>query len=77
MFKEHDILILTNDVPEHDLKAGDVGTMVAVLGGGAAFLIEFMTLDGHTVAVVELQPSQVRAVTDRDVDHARRISVPA
>ncbi len=77
MFEEHDVVILTNDIPEHGLKAGDVGTIVAVLGDGAAFLIEFMTLGGHTLAVVEIPPSQVRPITDRDMDHARQIDVPA
>ena len=77
MFEEHDVVILTGDVSEEGLREGDVGTIVSVLGGGAAFLVEFMTLDGHTVAVAELRAAQMRAVTNMDVDHARPIEAPA
>ena len=76
MFEEHEMVILASDIPEEELREGDVGTIVSILGGGDAFLVEFMTLDGHTVAVAELQAAQMRTVTNRDVDHARRIEAP-
>ena len=50
--KEHDCVVLTADLPDEKLKSGDVGTVVHVHKGGAAYEVEFMTLDGHTVAVV-------------------------
>ena len=32
MIKEHDIVVLTQDLPEERLTAGDVGTVVHVAG---------------------------------------------
>ena len=71
MIKEHDQVVLTVDLPEEGLKAGDVGTVVHLHRGGEAFEVELMTLDGETVAVVTVPASQVRPITSRDLTHAR------
>ena len=77
MVKEHDLIVLTTDVrdQDRDLKAGDVGTVVHVHPGDEAFVVEFTTLHGGTVAVATLLPSQMRPVTDEDIIHARRLAV--
>jgi hypothetical protein len=51
MINELKTVILTTDLPDHGLKAGDLGTMVLVHTHGG-YEVEFMTLDGETVAVV-------------------------
>ncbi len=71
MIKEHDRIVLTRDLPGDGLKAGDVGTVIHVHRGGEAFEVEFLTLDGHTIAVTTVLASQMRAVSNRDVTHAR------
>lgn len=73
MPKEHERVILTTQVPAEGLEAGDVGTVVHVYADGQAYEVEFVALDGHTKAVVTLEPSQVRPVTRRDMTHAREI----
>ncbi len=75
MFKELDCVILTTDIDEEDLKAGDAGTIVHMYPGGDAFIVEFLTLDGDTVALVDVLPSQARPVTSKDITHARRMEV--
>ncbi len=75
MIKEHDRVILEKDLPEKKLKAGDVGTVVHVYPQKEAFEAEFMTLSGETVAIVTLPASQVRAVSKKDITHARELSV--
>lgn len=77
MFKEHDRIVLTSDLPEGGLKAGDVGTIVHVFGQERAFEVEFLALDGHTVAVATVTPSQLRAVTTSDITHARATGIAA
>ncbi len=72
MIKEHDRIVLTSDLPGEGLKAGDVGTVVHVHREGEAFEVEFVALDGHTIAVATVPASHVRAVTPRDIAHARR-----
>jgi hypothetical protein len=42
--------------------------------GGAAYEIEFVTLDGWTAAVVALEADRVRPVAEREMTHARRLA---
>ena len=69
--KEHECVVLTQDVAEESLQAGDVGTVVHIHKDGAAYEVEFMTLTGRTVAVVTLGAKQVRPVASRDLSHVR------
>ena len=73
MMKELDTLVLTEDLPEHGLVRGDVGTVVLVHEGGG-YEVEFMTLDGETIAVVSLFPGQVRPVAKREIAQARAVA---
>ena len=59
MIKEHERIVLTTSVPAEGLEAGDVGTVVHVYKDDQAYEVEFVTLDGHTAAVVTLEASQV------------------
>ena len=74
MIKEHERVVLTGPVPAEGLEAGDVGTAVHVYGDGLAYEVEFTTLAGKTAAVVTLEASQVRAVADREITHARELA---
>lgn len=68
---ELDLLVLTADLPQHGLRAGDVGTVVHVYPDGRAYEAEFTALDGTTVAVTTVETTQARAATRRDIPHAR------
>jgi hypothetical protein len=71
MIQEHDCIVLTADIPNEGLQAGDVGTVVHIHQGGGAYEVEFMTLTGQTIAVATVLASQLRPVTARDVSHVR------
>jgi hypothetical protein len=73
MINELETVVLTTDLPEHELKAADLGTVVLVHRHGG-YEVEFMTLDGETVAVVSLSPDQVRPVGRREIAHARLVT---
>jgi len=75
MIKEHDRIVLTKPVPAEGLERGDVGTVIHVYNDGKAYEVEFLTLDGRTVAVATLESSHVRPVTTRDITHTRELSV--
>jgi hypothetical protein len=75
MIKEHERVVLTTPVPASILEAGDVGTVVHIYRDGQAYEVEFVTLDGHTAAVLTLEASQVRPVKRRDLTHTRELSV--
>lgn len=72
--KEHDRVVLTADLVGEKLAAGDVGTVLHVFRGGVAFEVEFVSLEGETVAVVTLERAQVRPVEPREITHARRVA---
>lgn len=73
MIKEHDLVVLTQDLPEEGLRSGDVGTVVHIHEGGSGYEVEFMTLSGKTVAVATVMASQVRPVSSRDLVHVREL----
>jgi hypothetical protein len=53
-----DVVALTEDVPDHGLLRGQVGTVVESLGSGA-FEVEFVDNDGRTYATLPLRASQL------------------
>ena len=73
MIKEHDCVVLTSDIPDEGLEAGDVGTVVHIHRDGAAYEVEFLTLTGQTVAVATVLPSQLRPISRRDISHVREL----
>ncbi len=73
MIKEHDVVVLTQDLPDDRLRAGGVGTVVHVHQGGGGYEVEFVTLSGDTVAVTTVMASQVRPVGPRDLVHVREL----
>lgn len=63
-------VILTRDVAEHGLRAGDVGTVVerhAVPGkADEGYSVEFFDMTGNTVAVATLPAGALRLPTPAD-----------
>ena len=53
------------------LLPGDVGTIVCVQGGGAAFDVEFVEPNGYTVALATVYPHQLRLAVAADYRKAR------
>jgi len=78
MIRELDNVILNVDLPEYSLECGDMGTVVLVHRDHAGYEVEFVTLDGETIAVVSLAAAQVRPVGQYEIAHARMLeNVPA
>jgi len=73
MIKELDTVVLTEDLPEHGLKRGDLGTVVLV-HDPEGYEVEFLTLDGQTFAVVSLFPGQLRPVGRGEIAQARAVA---
>ena len=73
MSKELDTVVLTEDLPEHGLKRGDLGTVVLIHAAGG-YEVEFVTLDGQTLAVVSLFSHQLRPVGQREIAQARAVA---
>jgi hypothetical protein len=54
-----DVVALTVDLPEYNLWRGQVGTVVEILAGGAAFEVEFSDREGRTYESLGLRPEQI------------------
>jgi hypothetical protein len=74
VIKEHDCIVLTQDLPDDGLQAGEIGTVVHVHRDAAAYEVEFITLTGQTVAVTTVLPFQLRPVGQRDLAHVRELA---
>ena len=61
-----DTVVLRKDLPEHSLKAGDIGAVVEVYAPDG-LEVEFVTGSGRTQALVTLNQSDVRSIEDRDI----------
>ena len=71
-YQEHDTVVLLRDVPEHSLRAGDLGTVVFVYSPDR-IEVEFVRASGQTQALVMLGQAEVRAVRDRDLIAVRQV----
>jgi hypothetical protein len=71
MIKELDLVVLRNSIPEQNLKAGDVGTVVLVHKEGQAFEVEFLAMNGETVAIATVNSSQVRPALKKEITNPR------
>ena len=74
MISELDTIVLTKDLQKHNLSKGDVGAVVMVYNDGEAFEVEFVTLNGETIAVETINAEFVRAVNNNDIMHVRELT---
>ena len=61
-----DTIVLDRDVPEHGLRAGDLGAVVEVYTPDG-LEVEFVTASGRTAALVTISTRDVRPVADDDL----------
>ena len=76
-FEMYQDVILTVDLPEEGLCAGDVGTVVerhVVPGKEDGCSVEFFDMTGRTVAVVTLPGNHFRSPTAADRPSARTLA---
>jgi hypothetical protein len=69
-FKQLDTVVLDRDLPENDLRKGDLGAVVQTYEPDGLD-VEFVTASGRTQAVVTLTVGDVRAVMDEDLISVR------
>ncbi len=74
MIHELDTVVLTHDIPEHNLKEGDLGTVVHCYGDSKAFEVEFVTASGKTIGVLTLTEADVRSVRSGEILHVRELT---
>jgi hypothetical protein len=75
MIAELDCVALNVDLPEHGLTVDDVGAVVHVFNGDGAFMVEFTTFEGHTIALIKLAADQIRPLARNEIHHTRPAAV--
>lgn len=65
MFEELEVIELTHDIKEHNLKEGVRGTIVEIYKDGEAYEVEFITPDGKTSILLTLMPNDIRSAMNR------------
>jgi hypothetical protein len=79
MIEELSQVVLLVDLPAYQLRTGDVGTVVDVHPGDSAdaevgYSVEFVTMSGDTLAVLELEAADIRPVRSTDIAHVRELA---
>lgn len=77
-FALYERVVLTEDVPGEGLRAGDAGVIVehypARPGVPEGYELEIYSASGHTLAVVSVHASAVRAASEHEVLTVRRLA---
>jgi hypothetical protein len=68
-----DTVVLRKDIPEHGLRAGDLGAVVELYDPDG-LEVEFVTASGRTQALVTLRTADVRRVSDTDMLSVRNVA---
>ena len=75
MFKE---VALRRDIPEHNLRAGDVGTVVEILphptDGPRGVMLEVFNAVGESIAVVTVPETDIQPLTANGIFNVRPLS---
>ena len=68
MIREHEHIVLTDDLPDDGIKAGKVGTVVHIYPRRAAYEVEFFSPAGNTVAVATVERNQARPAAPDEIE---------
>ena len=75
---EQNEAVLTRDLPEHNLRRGDVGTVVSIQygedGAVAGYTLEIFSITGQSLGVANVEATAIREAGSEDVTHARPAS---
>jgi hypothetical protein len=79
MITEHQRAVLTRDMPDEGLIAGDVGAVIHIhsrpgAAEPAGYTLEFFSLDGESIAIATVSASDVRPVAKGEIAHARAVA---
>ena len=72
-FHELETVVLERDLPEHDLRRGDLGAIVH-RHGPDTFEVEFVRASGKTQAVISVAAADIRPLHDEDLPAVRAVA---
>lgn len=72
--KELDTVVLERDQPTHGLKRGDIGAVVHIYNKGEAVEVEFVSVQGETVALLTLNLEDISPMRGHAILHMRELA---
>ena len=73
MFALHQIVALTQDIPETGLQSGDLGAVVTI-HDPETYEVEFVAASGRTQSLLMLSSASLRAIGDQDLIAVRSLA---
>lgn len=73
--QELEQVVVLQDLADLPIRAGDIGTVVAVYPPSEAYEVEFVTLTGQTIGVATLAADKVRTFREGEIARARDLTV--
>ena len=70
--KPLDVVALTQDIPEHNLKRGETGTVVEILSNGEAYEVEFSDGNGQMYKCLSFLTSQLKVLHQEPISESSR-----
>ena len=67
-----DVVALIHDIPERNLRRGEVGTVVEILANGDAFEVEFSDRDGQTYESLSFRASELMVLHHEPMPEMQR-----
>ena len=77
IFKEFQQVALAKDIPENNLRRGDLATIVEIYpanGGEVGYSIEIFNALGETIAVTTVPESAFEELTANEILHVRSLT---
>lgn len=71
MIEEHESVVVTRNLPEVGLHAGDIGTVVHIYGDRQGYELEIFAANGDTIDVVTVPGDAVREARHDDMRTVR------
>ena len=65
-----DVVALTQDVPAHNLKRGEIGTVIEILSNGEAYEVEFSDDNGQMYKCLSFPASQLEVIHDEPISES-------
>lgn len=65
ILEEYEVVELTHDIKENNLKVGERGVIVEIYKNGKAYEVEFIKPNGGTKALLTLTPYDIRPVASK------------
>lgn len=73
MISEHDVIALTQTLPNSPFVAGDCAVVVHIYPGALAYELEFFSGSGDSIGVYTAESNYVRPLSSKDVSHVREL----